>query len=134
MKLIFCVQINISLSYKFISTLWANQVSYKVILSLLMGMIIVLKILKVISLQYMKKEVRDGVYFLHVDGHLEVERHVQSNQNRKFVTILQCIKKKVSQLLLCSIVMKNIQIFYGIQSCSLLLVYPETVAEEILAK
>ena len=68
-------------------------------------MIIVLKILKVISLQYMKKEVRDGVYFLHVDGHLEVERHVQSNQNRKFVTILQCIKKKVSQLLLCSIVM-----------------------------
>ena len=53
----------------------------------------------------MKKEVRDGVYFLHVDGHLEVERHVQSNQNRKFVTILQCIKKKVSQLLLCSIVM-----------------------------
>ena len=81
------------------------QVSYKVILSLLMGMIIVLKILKVISLQYMKKEVRDGVHFLHVDGHLEVERHVQSTQNRKFVIILQCIKKKVSQLLLCSIVM-----------------------------
>ena len=53
----------------------------------------------------MKKEVRDGVHFLHVDGHLEVERHVQSTQNRKFVIILQCIKKKVSQLLFCSIVM-----------------------------
>ena len=71
------------------------QVSYKVVLSLLMGMISIVKILKVISLQYLKKEVRDGVHFLHADGHLEVERHVQSTQNRKFVIILQCIKKKV---------------------------------------
>ena len=46
-----------------------------------------------ISLQYLKKEVRDGVHFLHADKHrgfyklalsnlMEVARHVQSIQNR----------------------------------------------------
>ena len=44
---------------------------------------------------------------------MEVARHVQSTQNRKLVILLHYIKKKVSQLLLCSIVMQNIQIFYG---------------------
>ena len=38
MKLIFCMQINIRVSYKLISILWACQISCKVILSLLMGM------------------------------------------------------------------------------------------------
>ena len=77
-----------------------------------------------ISLQYLKKEVRNGVYFLHADKHqsiyklallflMEVARHVQSTQNRNLELFLQYIKKKVSQLLLCSIVMQNIQIFYG---------------------
>ena len=78
----------------------------------------------IISLQYLKKEVRDGVHFLHGDKHqsfykfelsflMEMTRHVQSTQNRKFVIFLQYIKKKVSQLLLCSFLMQNIQIFYG---------------------
>ena len=75
----------------------------------------------VISLQYLKKEVRDGVQFLHTGKHqnwhyrflMKVATHVQSTQNRKLVIFLQYIKKKVSQLLLCSIVMQNIQIFYG---------------------
>ena len=39
---------------------------------------------------------------------MEVARHVQSTQNKKFVTFLQYIKKKVLQLLLSSIVMLNI--------------------------
>ena len=39
-------------------------------------------------------------------------RHVQSTQ-RKLAIFLQFIKKKVSQLLLCSIEMQNIHIFYG---------------------
>ena len=73
-----------------------------------------------ISLQYLKKEVRDEVHFMHADKHqslykvalsflLEVARHVQStqNQNRKLVIFLQYLKN-VSQLLLCSIVMQNI--------------------------
>ena len=44
---------------------------------------------------------------------MEVARHIQSIQNRKLVIFLQYIKEKVSQLLLCSIVMQNIEIFYG---------------------
>ena len=49
------------------------KVSYKVILSLLMGMIKHSqstqsnKFAK--SLQYLKKEIRDGVHFLHADKH-----------------------------------------------------------------
>ena len=43
---------------------------------------------------------------------MEVARHVQSTQ-RKLAIFLQFIKKKVSQLLLCSIEMQNIHIFYG---------------------
>ena len=72
------------------------------------------------SLQYIKKKVRKGVHFLHADEHqsfyklgllflMEVARYVQSTQNRKLVIFLQ----RVLQLLLCSIVMQNIQIFYG---------------------
>ena len=52
-----------------------------------------------IFLQYLKKEVRDGGYFLHTDKRqsfhklalaflMEVGRHVQSTQNRKFVIFL----------------------------------------------
>ena len=45
-----------------------------------------------------------GLLFL-----MEVARYVQSTQNRKLVIFLQ----GVLQLLLCSIVIQNIQIFYG---------------------
>ena len=58
-----------------------------------------------ISLQYLKKEVRDGVHFWHADKHqsfyklelsvlMEVTRHVQSTQNRKLVIFSQYLKKK----------------------------------------
>ena len=42
---------------------------------------------------------------------MEVTRYVQSTQNRKLVIFLRYIKKKVSQLHLCSIEMQKIQIF-----------------------
>ena len=45
---------------------------------------------------------------------MEVTRHVRSTQNRNLVTFLQYIKKNVIQLLLCSVVMQNIQMFYGV--------------------
>ena len=75
-------------------------------------------------LQYFKQEVRDEVDFLHAGKHqsfykltllflIEVARHVHSTQNRKLVIFMQYIKKKVLKLLLCSIVMQNIQIFNG---------------------
>ena len=58
-----------------------------------------------LSLQYLKKEVRDGVHFLHADKHqcfyklalyllMEGVRQVQSTQNRKLVILLQYLKKK----------------------------------------
>ena len=40
-------------------------------------------------------------------------RHVESAQNRNSIIFLQYIKKKVLQSLLCSVVMRNIQIFNG---------------------
>ena len=54
------------------------------------------------SSQYLKKEIRNGVHFLHADKHqnfykltlsflMEVARHVQSNQNRKLVRFLQYV-------------------------------------------
>ena len=126
-KLIFCMQINVRLSFKLISAL-GNKVSNNVILSLLMSMIKHSKSNQsnkfAISLQYHKKEVRNGVHFLHVDKHqsyhklalsflMEVARHVQGTQNRKWVIFLQYIKKKASQPLLCSIVMKHSDILRG---------------------
>ena len=50
------------------------KVSYKLILSLLMGMIKLSQSTQInkfaISLQYLIKEVKDGVYFLHLGKHL----------------------------------------------------------------
>ena len=40
-------------------------------------------------------------------------RRLKSTQNRKLVIFLQYIQKMRSQLLLCSIAIQNIQIFYG---------------------
>ena len=78
------------------------KVSYKVILSLLMGMIMHSQNTQsnkfALSLHYLKKEVRNEVHFLHADKHqsfyklalflMEVARHVQSNQNGKLVIFL----------------------------------------------
>ena len=58
-----------------------------------------------ISLQYIKKEVRNGVRFLHADKHqsfyklalsflIKVARYVQSTQSRKLIIFLQYIKEK----------------------------------------
>ena len=101
------------------------KVSYKMMLSLLMGRFKHSQSTQsnkfAISLQYLKKEVRNEVHIFHADKHqsfhklalsflIEVARNVQSTQNRKLVIFLQYVKKKVSHLLLCSILMQNIQI------------------------
>ena len=60
-----------------------------------------------IPLQYLEKEVMDGVHFLHADKHqsfyklglsflMEVTRHVKSTQNRKLVIFFPHLKKKIS--------------------------------------
>ena len=69
--------------------------SCKVILSLLIDMIKHSQSTQSnkfpISLQYLKKKVRNGVHFLYADEH-----QVQSAQNRKLVIFLQYIKKSVA--------------------------------------
>ena len=84
-----------------------------VILTLLIGLIKHSQITQsnkfAITLQYLEKEVMDGVHFLHVDKHLsfcnlalsflmEVTRHLQSTQNKKLIRFLQCLKKKIVNL------------------------------------
>ena len=75
-----------------------------------------------ISLQYLKKEIRNGDYFWHADKRqsfyklvlsflIEVAIHIQNTQNGKLLIFLQHIRKNVATAL-CSIEMKNIQIFY----------------------
>ena len=54
---------------------------------------------------------RQSFYKLALSLLKEATRHVQITQNRKLVTFLQYIKKKLLQLLLCSTVMQNIQKF-----------------------
>ena len=71
-----------------------------------------------ISLQYLKKEVREFIFFAcneHQSFYklgllflMEVPRYFQSAQSRKLVIFLQ----RVLQLLLCYIVMQDIQLFY----------------------
>ena len=117
MKLIFCMQINIKVSYKLILTLLAPKFPTRWYYQYWWTWSSILKVLKVtsfaISSQYLKKEVRDGVHFLYANKNqsfyklallflMEVARHVQSTQNRKLVMFLKYIKKKVSELFLCS--------------------------------
>ena len=85
------------------------KVSYQLILSLLMDMIKHSRSIQnnkfVIFLQYLKKEVRNGVHFLHEDKHqsfynltllflMKATTHAQSTQNRKLVIFLQYILSK----------------------------------------
>ena len=71
MKLIFCMEINIKVSRKFISSLRASKFPTRLILSLLMGMIKHSQITQskkfAISLKYLKKEVRNGGHFWYAD-------------------------------------------------------------------
>ena len=108
----------------------AIKVSYKLILSLLLGMIKHSQSAQsnkfAIFLRYIKKEGTNGAHSLHVDKHQSFYKlalsflmkairatNLQSIQDRKLVIFLQYMMQKVSELLLCSIVMQNIQIFYG---------------------
>ena len=133
MKLIFCMQINIKVSWKFISTLWTSTFPTRFIL-LLMNISNLTQSNKfAISLQHLKKEVRNEGHFWHADKRqsfyklvlsflVKVARHVQSTQDRKLVIFLQYIKKKLFQLLGVLLWCKTFRYFMGFLSCSLLLV------------
>ena len=82
------------------------KISYKVILSLLIGMIKPFKVLKVLSLQYLynisKKKLGMEFFCMQININVgiivfddsDMSRHVQSTQNRKLVIFIQYIKKK----------------------------------------
>ena len=85
-----------------------------------------------ISLQYLKKEVRNGDHFWYAVKHkcfykfllsflMEVARQVQNTQNRNLVKFLQYIRKKVATAL-CLLSCKTFRCFTVVHPCSLLLV------------
>ena len=90
------MQISIKVSCKLVSTFWA---------SLLIGMIKQINKFA-ISLQYLRKEVRDLVHFLLADKYqsfyklalsflMKVARHAESTPNSNLVMFLQYLKKNV---------------------------------------
>ena len=82
----------------------------------------------VISLQYLEKEVRNGVHFLPAGKQqsfnnlalmflIKVARHVKSTKDRTLIIFFQYIKKKVSKLLFRSIVMLQGPVMFVITCC-----------------
>ena len=73
MKLIFCMWINIKVSKKSISTLWASMLPTSWYYHYYWAWSCILKLLKIlglqISLQYLKKEDMKGANFLHAAEH-----------------------------------------------------------------
>ena len=101
MRLIFCMQINIKVSYKLISTPWTPKFSIRWYY-LIDKHDEAFKVLKVTSLQIFS----NGVHFFRADKHqnlekltlsflLETGRHARSIQNRNLVIFLQyfCVVK-----------------------------------------
>ena len=125
------MQINMKISYKLISTHWASKFPVRWYCHYWWGCVSILKVLKVESLHYFKKEVRDGVHFLHRHQSfyklgllfmMEVGRHVQSIQNRKLVIFFCSISKKSVTTAFFLLWYKTFRYFTRVQSFSLLLV------------
>ena len=101
LKLIFCMQ---SFQKVYFNTL-SIKVAYKVDIIIINGHDQVFSNYSnkfAISLQYLKKEIRNGDYFWHADKRqsfyklvlsflMKVARHVQNTQNRKLVIFLKYI-------------------------------------------
>ena len=112
-----------------ISTLWASKFHTRWYYHYWWAWLSILQLLKVTSFQYpfntSKKKYREGwssfftsiwtSKFLQVGiiVLMEVTRNVQSAQNTNLVIFFQYPKRNMLQLLFCSVVMQNIQIFYG---------------------
>ena len=67
----------------------------------------------------MRADEHQSYYKLALLFFMEVTGHAQSTQSRKLVILLQYTKKKLVKLLFCSIVMQNIQVFYGVSVMSI---------------
>ena len=114
-KLTFWMQINIKVSYKLISTLWTSKISTRWYYQYCWAWSSILKMLKATrSSSFLLAGKHQNFCKLVLSFLMKVARHIQSTQNSKLVNVLQYIKKKVLQLILCSILMQNIQILYGV--------------------
>ena len=130
MKLSFCMQIIIRISYKLIWALWASNFPTRRYYHYWCTWSSIVKVLKVTTLQYFKKEIRDGVHFLHADKHqsfyklallffMVVARHVQISQNWKLVTFANILRKKCHNCFCILLWCKTFRYFTGVQSCLL---------------
>ena len=101
-------------SYKLVLTLWPSKFPTSWYYHYWWASI--LKAVKITSLKYLKKEVRDGVHFFHSEKYrgfyklpllflMEVIRHAQSVQNRKLVIFFAISSEKGVATALCPIVM-----------------------------
>ena len=121
MKLIFCIQINIKVSYKLISKLWASKMPTRWYYHYCWAWSSILKVLKVISLQYIyniskKKLGREFIFCM------QMNIKVSTSWDRCFDGSGQICPKYPKQEIgnifaksvvaaLCSILMEDIQIF-----------------------
>ena len=137
MRLIFCMQINIKVSWKLISTLWASKFFTRQYCHYWWVWSSILKVFKVTSLQSLynisKNKLGMEVIFWHADKRqsfyqlalsflMEVARHVQSTYSRILVIFLQYVKRKYHNCFCVLLWCKTFRYFMGVQSCSLLLV------------
>ena len=131
--MIFCLQINTKVFYKLIVSLWLCVARHAQS---------TLNIKFSISLQYLEREVRNGVHFLHADKHqsfynlalsflMEVVRHVQSTQNKRLVIFLQYIKKKCCYCLCVLLCCKTLRYFMGVH-CELKSTFDDNLYCEII--
>ena len=124
MKLIFCMQINIKVSHKLISTLWGSKFP-RWYYYYWWAWSSILKLFKLRSLQYLyniskKKLVMEFIFCMQINIKVSKSWHDwfwwkwpdMSKVPKIGRIFLQYIKIKVLQLLLCSVVMQNIQILY----------------------
>ena len=129
LKLIFCMQINIIVSYKLISTLWTSKFPPRWYYHYWWTWSSIPKVLKVTILQYLfniskKKLGMEFIFWMQINikvstswGYcfwwkwLEIFKVPKIGNWLYFCNT--AFKKKVLQPLLCSIVMHNIEIFYG---------------------
>ena len=120
MKLIFRMQINIKISCKLISTLWASSFPTRWCYYYWWARSSAIKVLKVTILQYLYNISKEKLgmefifcmdYKLELSFLMEVARHVQSTQIKKLIIFSLYVEKKVSQLHaahLCSLLLVEI--------------------------
>ena len=124
MKMIFCMQINIKVSYKSVSTLLVSKFPTRWYYHNWCARPSILKVLKVKRLQYLysisKKKL--GMEFIHcMQINIEVSTSWQGVQScpkypKQEVRNIFAVywEKSVATAYMCSIVMQNIRIFYGV--------------------